>query len=108
MTLSKEEIKSRIEELEIEIEKKRSSIDIKFGPGAFDRGVGSIKPHKCSKHLDEVFYGFSIFEFIAPMRNFFKCFLVQEELPLLFPESTSSMFETTELQKMKNLLAELD
>jgi len=104
MTTSREEIEKRIRELEIAIEKKRRVIDIKFGPGAFDRGIESIKPHKCSKYLDELFHGFSQFEIIAPARNFFKCFIVGVESPLLYPNATNSILETTELEKLKTLL----
>lgn len=101
--MTNEERDRRIQELEFEIEKKRSQIDIKFGPGAFDRGIASLKPHRCAKHFDELFFGFSQFEFLKPSSKLFKCFLTKEELPLLYPEATNSMFDTTELERLKML-----
>jgi hypothetical protein len=105
--MSPEERESRIQQLEEEIERKRSIVDSKYGAGAFDRGIAAVKPHRCAKHLDELFHGYSKLEFVAPTVNLFKCFTASsatQEVPLLYPsEATSAMLESSELEKLKSL-----
>lgn len=106
--MSPEERESRIQQLEAELEKKRSQVDSKYGSGAFDRGIAAVKPHRCAKHFDELFHGyFSKLEFITPTANLFKCFTAANEKeipPLLYPaEATLAMLETSQLEKLKSL-----
>ncbi len=66
-------------------------------PRAWEEMQLRIKPHRCSRHLDDFVYGFSTHFDPWPILGLAKCFFTKEKLPLVYPKATSSMIETVEL-----------
>ncbi|KAI8927619.1 hypothetical protein BC831DRAFT_451583 [Entophlyctis helioformis] len=84
------------------IERRRRMTDAMYGPGAYDRAIAKVKPHRCARHLDDIFEGArqAQFDVSGPLGNFLRCLWSSpgNEPPRLYPDSVPFNLSTPRAQ----------